>query len=130
MSFFSRSKNNNNYKNANQGGNHYQKKGLFGNLFNMMGSGSRSGGHYNQNQNQFFQQNQQQNPQQFNMQNPQPMQQGTQPCVKCSSQIPSGSKFCLECGEKVSGTLFCLGCGEKLPPNAKFCMSCGTKLNG
>ncbi|MDA8229078.1 MAG: zinc ribbon domain-containing protein [Desulfitobacterium hafniense] len=51
-------------------------------------------------------------------------------CSKCNSQIPVGSKFCLECGEKVNESLFCMNCGEKLPPNAKFCLKCGNKING
>lgn len=49
-------------------------------------------------------------------------------CKKCNSRIPTGSKFCLECGEKVTTEIFCLSCGEKLPPNAKFCSNCGSKI--
>jgi ribosomal protein L40E len=49
-------------------------------------------------------------------------------CSKCSSQIPVGSKFCLQCGEKVCNELFCLNCGEKLPLDAKFCLKCGNKI--
>lgn len=49
-------------------------------------------------------------------------------CRKCNSRIPTGSKFCLQCGEKVNDVLFCQHCGEKLPSNAKFCINCGNKL--
>ncbi|WP_425427843.1 zinc ribbon domain-containing protein [Tenuibacillus multivorans] len=62
-----------------------------------------------------------------------PPQQGTtntqtQTCHNCQSQIPAGSKFCLQCGEKVNTSSFCTGCGEKLPAGAKFCSNCGTKI--
>ncbi|WP_417168722.1 zinc ribbon domain-containing protein [Terrihalobacillus insolitus] len=50
-------------------------------------------------------------------------------CSKCNAQIPSGSKFCLECGEKVETTAFCISCGETLPTDAKFCSKCGAKTN-
>ncbi|MFQ9179759.1 MAG: zinc ribbon domain-containing protein [Eggerthella lenta] len=46
-------------------------------------------------------------------------------CPKCSAQVPAGSKFCLECGEKLGGG-FCAQCGATLPPSAKFCPECGT----
>lgn len=121
MSMFSRSSKGNHYKNANYGSNHYQKKGFLGNLFNMVGSGSNSKGYNNQ------------YPQQYPnvpIQNQQPINQSTSACGKCKAQIPVGSKFCLECGEKVNDVLFCINCGEKLPSNAKFCLKCGTKLNG
>ena len=121
MSLFSKSSKGNHNKNGNYGSNHYQKKGFLGNLFNMIGSGSNSHGY----KNQFPQQHPNQQPQ-----NQHPLNQNTLNCTKCNSQIPSGSKFCLECGEKVNDTLFCINCGEKLPPNAKFCLKCGTKLNG
>lgn len=46
-------------------------------------------------------------------------------CPHCGAQVPAGSKFCLECGQKIGGG-FCAGCGATLPPDAKFCPSCGT----
>ncbi|ADY55407.1 hypothetical protein Sgly_1081 [Syntrophobotulus glycolicus DSM 8271] len=119
MSFFSRSSKGKHYKRGNQGSDHYQKKGFFGDLFKMIASRSGSGGHYNNHGNQY------------------PNTPGqNQPvasaviCGKCNAQIPAGSKFCLECGEKVSESLFCTNCGEKLPANAKFCLKCGNKVNG
>ncbi|MGN1077430.1 MAG: zinc-ribbon domain-containing protein, partial [Candidatus Gallimonas sp.] len=59
-------------------------------------------------------------------------------------QAPAGTKFCPECGEKVSATAkFCPGCGTRLNAanvcpkcgsplvaGAKFCPECGEKLNG
>lgn len=120
MSSFSRSSKGNHYKNGNYGSNHYQKKGILGNLFNMIGSGSNSNGNYNRYPQQHT--NQQ-------VQNQQPLNQNISLCGMCNSKVPEGSKFCLECGEKMSGALFCMECGEKLPPNAKFCLKCGTKLN-
>ncbi len=125
MSMFSRSSRGNNYRNGNNGSNHYQQKGFLGNLFNMIGSGSNS----NRYNNQYQQQYPQQNPNQP-IQNQQPVRQKTSICSKCNSPIPTGSKFCLECGQKVNDALFCLNCGESLPLNAKFCLKCGTKLNG
>jgi predicted amidophosphoribosyltransferase len=121
MSFFSRSSKRNNYKNENYGSGHYQKKGIMGSLLNIFGSRSGSGGGYNNDRNQYNN---------TPIQNQYSSNQGAAKCSKCGSQIPSGSKFCLECGNKVQDTLSCSGCGEKLPPNSKFCLKCGTKVNG
>ena len=52
---------------------------------------------------------------------------GSLSCPKCSAQVPAGSKFCLECGEKLGGG-FCAQCGATLPPSAKFCPECGQPL--
>ena len=77
-------------------------------------------------------------------------------CPKCGAAIPTGSKFCLECGEKIEvipdgmiicpecgntvvkgkfcpecGHKFiitCPNCGKEIPNGAKFCLECGTKL--
>ena len=77
-------------------------------------------------------------------------------CPKCGAAIPEGSKFCLECGEKIEtipdnmvicaecgktvlkgkfcpecGHKFisvCPNCGKEIPNGAKFCLECGTKL--
>ena len=126
MSFSSRSSNGNHYRKGNNGSNHYQKKGLLGNLFDMMGS--RSGSNRNHNNNNYENQNQYQN--NNTPINNQPIaNQNSTICSKCNSQIPAGSKFCLQCGEKVTGILFCKNCGERLPPNAKFCLKCGKGIN-
>lgn len=83
-------------------------------------------------------------------------QQASIQCAKCGVEIPQGSKFCLQCGEKVvvassDGIVcpdcgktvkkgnFCPECGHKFvkvcptcakenPEGAKFCLECGTKL--
>ena len=47
-------------------------------------------------------------------------------CPKCQFENEEGSKFCLECGEKLE--IKCLQCGKILPPLAKFCNQCGQKL--
>jgi len=117
MSFSSKSSKRNHYKDGHQGSSHYQKKGLFGSLFDVVGSRSRSHGHY---------ENQNNNTPSFNKNT---TNLNSANCSKCGSQIPAGSKFCLECGEKVSEATNCMNCGEKLPPNAKFCLSCGNKVN-
>jgi len=121
MSFFSRSSKRSHYKNGNYGSNHYQNKGGLGDLFKHLISRSGSGGHYNNHGNQCN-----------NMPMPnQPLpNQSIINCGKCGSKIPTGSKFCLECGDKVQDALFCANCGEKVPPNSKFCLKCGNKLNG
>ncbi len=78
-------------------------------------------------------------------------------CAKCGAALPTNSKFCLECGEKVAPKLpdnkiicpecgnavvkgkFCPECGHKfitacpkcgkeIVPGAKFCLECGEKL--
>lgn len=121
MSMFSMSSKRSQYKNGNYGSNHYQKKGILGNLFDIIGSKSNSNRHKNQYPQQYPSQP---------AQNQQPMQQTTVNCGKCNSQIPRGSKFCLECGEKVNDVLHCMNCGEKLPSTAKFCLKCGAKTNG
>lgn len=125
MSSFSRSSRGRNYKSGNHGSNHYKKKGLFGDLFEGFGSGSGRRNHNNQNvyETQNLPRNQQAvTNQPINNQN-------TIVCSSCNSQIPTGSKFCLQCGQKVNISPFCTNCGEKLPPGAKFCLSCGTKVN-
>lgn len=50
---------------------------------------------------------------------------GSIACPACGASVPAGSKFCLECGNKIGGG-FCAGCGAALPPGAKFCPACGT----
>lgn len=50
-------------------------------------------------------------------------------CTSCGKHVPQNSKFCPECGTKMSESKFCPECGTKLTPNSKFCTECGTKLN-
>lgn len=48
-------------------------------------------------------------------------------CPKCNVKVPSGSKFCPNCGEKLE--TYCPHCGAKLTSVGKFCSSCGKKLS-
>jgi len=47
-------------------------------------------------------------------------------CPHCQFENPTGSKFCLECGEKLE--LRCPQCGQALPFGARFCNECGHNL--
>ena len=49
-------------------------------------------------------------------------------CKKCGSAIPANSKFCLNCGEKISYKFNCPQCGKELIDGAKFCPECGAKI--
>jgi ribosomal protein L40E len=116
MSSFSWSKNKP-YKNGHYGSNHYQRRGILGNLFNVFNSGSSRDYYHNYPE---------QYPNQPELYNPNQVMA----CQKCNNQIPAGSKFCAHCGEKINEAPFCISCGERLIPNAKFCSKCGTKTNG
>lgn len=53
-------------------------------------------------------------------------------CANCGAAIPEGSKFCLECGEKIAppvpdGMIVCPGCGKTVV-KGKFCLECGYKF--
>jgi len=125
MSFSSRSSRSSNgrhYRNGNNGSNHYQKKGFIGNLFNMMGSRSGSDDNY---RNQYTNTPNNNQP----IVNEPVANQNVLICSKCNSEIPTGSKFCLQCGQKVNAVLHCMDCGEKILTNAKFCPSCGKKIS-
>jgi class 3 adenylate cyclase len=45
-------------------------------------------------------------------------------CSSCGTALPSGAKFCAECGVPVATT--CRSCGSDLVPGQKFCPECGT----
>ncbi len=51
---------------------------------------------------------------------------GGAPCPKCKADVPSGSKFCPACGAKIVTN--CPKCNAELQPGAKFCPSCGEKI--
>lgn len=116
MSYFSKASKNKHYQNGHYGSDHYQRKGILGNLMNVFGSGSSR---------DYYPNNPQQYPSQTNMNTPNQVMA----CTKCNNQIPIGSKFCAQCGEKVNEGIYCISCGEKLLPNAKFCSKCGTKTS-
>jgi membrane protease subunit (stomatin/prohibitin family) len=52
-------------------------------------------------------------------------------CGKCGADVPIGTKFCPQCGEKMgsNGVSTCVNCGAVLMPGAKFCPECGTKVS-
>lgn len=47
-------------------------------------------------------------------------------CPNCGASLPTGAKFCPECGSGIKRT--CPECGAQLSPSAKFCPSCGKKV--
>ncbi len=49
-------------------------------------------------------------------------------CPQCKTVNPEGSKFCLNCGTRLSQV--CPHCGLQLPPQAKFCLECGARMAG
>lgn len=49
-------------------------------------------------------------------------------CKKCGQELPSGAKFCTNCGKKIEETSefkVCPKCGAKCKKDAKFCTTCG-----
>ena len=44
-------------------------------------------------------------------------------CPSCAFENPADSRFCFECGGRLS--LVCGQCGAELPPGVKFCNRCG-----
>lgn len=59
---------------------------------------------------------------------PQQPAAATVPCTGCKAQIPSGSKFCGQCGTRQDEEKTCGKCKVKVKPGAKFCAQCGEKL--
>lgn len=50
-------------------------------------------------------------------------------CVKCGAEIKIGTKFCPECGaNQVATQSVCPKCNAKVKAGAKFCPECGEKL--
>lgn len=124
MSYSSRSSRGGHYRHGHHGSGHYKKKSLFGSMFELFGSGSgrRHNMTYHDHPAEHPQRNQHPGTHQT------VSHAGTTTCGSCHAQIPAGSKFCLQCGQKVNTSAFCTNCGESLPPNAKFCLNCGQKV--
>lgn len=119
MGIFSRSSSSGkHYKSGHNGSNHYKKGGLLGKVFNLISSRSSSHKHYNNNYNQ-----------NTSSHSSSTVNQNFTVCSKCNAHVPEGSKFCLQCGEKMNVSLYCGNCGKKLPYNAKFCLECGKKVS-
>lgn len=119
MGFLSSLSKGDHYRKGNYGSNYYQRSGILGDLFRIIASRSRSREHYHDQGNQYH-----------NIPTLEPAaNQNVIICSKCNARIPNGSKFCLQCGEKVSDIFICVNCGEKLPPHAKFCAKCGNRVN-
>ena len=49
-------------------------------------------------------------------------------CIKCGAELKAGSKFCIFCGAQVGNKAVCPECGTELQAGAKFCFSCGRKI--
>ena len=52
-------------------------------------------------------------------------------CPACGATNPEGTKFCQECGTKLSAPTskrFCTDCGTEIPNDSRFCGSCGAKV--
>jgi membrane protease subunit (stomatin/prohibitin family) len=54
--------------------------------------------------------------------------QGGIKCPSCSADVPPGSKFCLNCGQKMGGGVPCPKCNAEIPEGSKFCSNCGANL--
>jgi hypothetical protein len=116
MSIFSRSSGSSkgkHYREAHHGSSHYQRRGIFGNLFNLIVSKTQSGGHYDRTPRQNSH-DQSANGQYTN--------------CSCGAKVPSGANFCSNCGSKVQSAAFCSSCGEMVPAGSKFCLSCGNRI--
>jgi len=48
-------------------------------------------------------------------------------CMNCQQENPTGSKFCLRCGEHIGQ--FCGHCHSSLPIDAQFCNQCGNSVS-
>jgi len=117
MSFFSgssRSSKGKHYRKANHGSSHYQRRGIFANLFNLIVSKTPPGGYYDRTPKQS-----------------EPDTSGNGQCTNCSScgaKMPAGANFCFNCGSRVPAAVYCSSCGERVPAGSKFCLKCGNRL--
>lgn len=49
-------------------------------------------------------------------------------CPNCGAGMPSGTTFCLQCGNPLPQPKVCLKCQRVNVPEASFCGHCGAKL--
>jgi membrane protease subunit (stomatin/prohibitin family) len=47
-------------------------------------------------------------------------------CPACGTEVPTGAKFCIECGQTLIAR--CTKCGTALQTGAKFCPECGERV--
>ena len=47
------------------------------------------------------------------------------PCARCATANPPGSKFCAGCGSALPKNEQCASCGAESPEGSKFCKGCG-----
>ncbi len=51
-------------------------------------------------------------------------------CHKCNALNKEGSKFCINCGSKITAqNFFCTNCGRKISAQSSFCKYCGMQIN-
>lgn len=55
-------------------------------------------------------------------------EKGGEPCWACQHEVPSGARFCGECGK--AQRLRCAECGTEVGGTMKFCSECGAGLLG
>jgi membrane protease subunit (stomatin/prohibitin family) len=49
-------------------------------------------------------------------------------CSECKAEIDENTKFCPNCGTLRNKEILCKKCGNKVPPGVKFCPECGEKI--
>ena len=50
-------------------------------------------------------------------------------CKKCGAEVPSGMKFCGECGTAIPQIIKCASCGADIEAGMKFCGNCGAPVS-
>ncbi len=51
-------------------------------------------------------------------------------CPKCNKELSDGTKFCDNCGTRVSETIFCPTCGKQTSTEFASCQNCGAPITG
>ena len=60
---------------------------------------------------------------------PSPVPSAELTCPKCQAKLPADTKFCSQCGTKLSAPPVCPSCGAQVPEGTKFCSQCGKALS-